>query len=109
MAEAHCRGAPKLLVFPALQKNVSGVQLGADVCVNYHDRLPKAIITYYSATDFVYVYYDNVGGETRSLCSPKSSTQIVACGAISGYNDAEKGEVTGWPEITNVLPFVALS
>ncbi|CUM56374.1 unnamed protein product [Debaryomyces tyrocola] len=34
------------------------------------------------------------------LSKVKQFGHIVACGAISGYNDAEKGKVTGWADIT---------
>lgn len=64
--------------------------LGADTCVNYKDgdwreQLRKA------TEGGVDVYFDNVGGETldEMLGLMKMHGVIVACGAISGYNDQE--------------------
>ena len=99
----HIVGASKVVGISSSPKKCKWVEsLGADVCVNYHDTDYQKQLSDIIGDDFVDVYYDNVGGEILSfmLSKVKQFGNIVACGAISGYNDAEKGEVTGWPEIT---------
>lgn len=75
--------------------------LGADYCVNYKDSDWKKKLSDYIGTDYVDVYFDNVGGEILSLALKKVKRhgRIIACGAISGYNDPSKFAVTTWPEI----------
>lgn len=80
--------------------------LGADLCVNYHDPEYKNKISEYVGDSFVDVYFDNVGGDILSfmLTKMKRFGRVVACGAISGYNDNEAFAVKNWGEIiTNSL------
>lgn len=75
--------------------------LGADYCVNYRDSDWKKKLSDYIGTDYVDVYFDNVGGEILSLALKKVKRHghIIACGAVAGYNDPSKFAVTTWPEI----------
>lgn len=80
--------------------------LGADYCANYKEPGYKKKLSEYIGGDFVDVYFDNVGGEILdfALTHTKRFGLIVACGAISGYNDLSKLAVRAWPEIvTNRL------
>ncbi|KAF1814649.1 NAD(P)-binding protein [Eremomyces bilateralis CBS 781.70] len=74
--------------------------LGADVCVNYKDadfdsQLKKA------TDEFADLYFDNVGGKILDamLTRVKREGRIVACGAISAYNDQSAGAIHNWFEI----------
>lgn len=75
--------------------------LGADYCVNYKDADWKEKLSDYIGTDYVDVYYDNVGGDMLSFAFGKVARfgRVVACGAISGYNVASKSTVTNWLEV----------
>ncbi|OBA20745.1 NAD(P)-binding protein [Metschnikowia bicuspidata var. bicuspidata NRRL YB-4993] len=75
--------------------------LGADVCVNYRDADYKSKIDKFMGEETFDVYYDNVGGEMLdyALTRTKRYGRIIACGAISGYNDASKMSVNCWGEI----------
>lgn len=80
--------------------------LGADYCVNYRNDDWKTKLSEYIGKDYVDVYYDNVGGDMLSfaLKHVKRYGRVIACGAISGYNDSSKFAVTTWSEIvTNRL------
>lgn len=64
--------------------------IGADKCINYKNddwrqQLKEA------TGDGADVYFDNVGGETldEMLALMKQNGVVVACGAISGYNDQD--------------------
>lgn len=65
--------------------------LGADRCVNYKDKDWREQLAQAVGKDGVDVYFDNVGGETldEMLALMKQKGVVVACGAISGYNDQE--------------------
>lgn len=59
-----------------------------------------------AAPDFVDCYFDLVGGDILDACIPlvKPYGRIVACGAITGYNDTSKHVIKNWTEvITNSL------
>ena len=66
-------------------------ELGFDACIDYKegditDALREA------CPDGIDVYFDNVGGDILNvaLAQMKDFGRIVACGMISGYNDAER-------------------
>lgn len=103
----HVIGASKVIGISGSAEKCKWVEsLGADACVNYHDADYKKQLSDIIGDDFVDVYYDNVGGEILSfmLSKVKSFGHVVACGAISGYNDSSKMNVTSWGEIiTNRL------
>lgn len=76
--------------------------IGAEVCVdyknaNFKENIKKAL----GDKKFCEIYYDNVGGEILDvmLTLTKVHGTIVACGAISGYNDPTKLLVKNWGEI----------
>ncbi|RLV90400.1 putative membrane protein [Spathaspora sp. JA1] len=73
--------------------------IGADLGVNYNDPKYKEKISEFVGTDFIDVYFDNVGGEILSfvLTRMKRFGRVIACGAISGYNTPVN--VTTWNEI----------
>ena len=103
----HIVGASKVIGISGSAEKCKWVEsLGADVCVNYHDADYQKQLSDIIGDDFVDVYYDNVGGEILSfmLSKVKPFGHVVACGAIAGYNDSEKSNVTRWGEIiTNRL------
>lgn len=76
--------------------------IGADVCVDYKDpnfkeNIKKAL----GDKKFCDIYYDNAGGEILDvmLTLTKVNGTIIACGAISGYNDPAKSKINNWSEI----------
>lgn len=74
--------------------------LGADACLNYKDPDFEAKLK--AATqDFADVYFDNVGGKILDLMLTrvKRNGRVVACGAISGYNDRGAVAINNWFEI----------
>lgn len=75
--------------------------LGADYCANYKSPTWKEDLSKFIGTDYVDVYFDNVGGEilSYSLGKIKRGGRIIACGALSGYEDSSKYAVTTWYEI----------
>ena len=75
--------------------------LGADVCLNYKEsdffkKLDK------ETDGFVEVFFDNVGGDIldKMLTRMKVEGRVLACGAISSYNEAKKKGPKNWVEIT---------
>jgi len=63
-------------------------ELGFDAAFNYKDGdLSRQIDA--AAPDGIDVYFDNVGGEQleAALTAMRTNGRIIACGAISGYND----------------------
>ncbi len=64
------------------------------MCLTITTQTTKKQLSDIIGDDYGDVYYDNVGGEILDfmLSKVKQFGNIVACGAISGYNDAEKGE-----------------
>lgn len=103
----HLVGAKKVIGFAGSDEKCKWVELiGADICINY--KLADLLKELDKALDGEYadVYYDNVGGEQLDICLSrvKPFGRVVACGAISGYNDHVKMNVTRWAEIiTNRL------
>lgn len=74
--------------------------LGADRCLNYKD--PDFPAQLKAATpDFADLYFDNVGGRILDLMLSrvKRHGRVVACGAISGYNDRGAVAIHNWFEI----------
>lgn len=73
--------------------------LGADACVDYRDsanlakNLEEAI-----GEDGADAYFDNVGGEILDIMMglTKRGGIIIACGAVSGYNDKSKMAIKNW-------------
>ncbi|KAE9407985.1 NAD(P)-binding protein, partial [Gymnopus androsaceus JB14] len=79
--------------------------IGADVALNYKESSFKKDLQE-AAPDFVDCYFDLVGGDILDACIPlvKPYGRIVACGAITGYNDTSKHVIKNWTEvITNSL------
>lgn len=66
------------------------LELGFDGAFNYRDAgsLREAVRS--ACPDGIDIYFDNVGGETleAALATMNTYGRIVACGAISRYNDA---------------------
>lgn len=103
----HLFGASKVIGITSSEEKGKWVEsLGADICFDYtkpdfEEKLSKEI-----GQDYVDVYFDNVGGSILDFMLPKIKKHghVVACGAISGYNDREKLKITNWGEIiTNSL------
>jgi NADPH-dependent curcumin reductase CurA len=98
----HLVGAGKVIGISGSDAKCEWVEsLGADKCVNYnspsfHDDLRAAI-----GKDFADVYFDNVGGEILDfmLKQVKDGGRVIACGAISTYNDPEKRKILNWSAI----------
>lgn len=69
--------------------------LGADACVDYKAAGWRAALR--EAAAGATVYFDNVGGDILDvmLGTLARHGRVVACGAISGYNDAKGGEDDG--------------
>jgi NADPH-dependent curcumin reductase CurA len=66
--------------------------LGFDAAIDYRsDNVRKAIAA--SCPDGVDVYFDNVGGEIldAALATLALGARVVICGAISQYNETERG------------------
>jgi hypothetical protein len=65
-------------------------ELGFDAAFNYKDGdLPAQLKA--AAPDGIDVYFDNVGGDhlAAALSAMRTHGRIIACGAISQYNEAE--------------------
>jgi NADPH-dependent curcumin reductase CurA len=81
--------------------------IGADACVNYKDaNFKESMQKALGDKKFCDIFFDNVGGEILDtmLTLTKVQGTIVACGAISGYNDHTKMQIKNWGEIiTNRL------
>lgn len=75
--------------------------IGADYCANYRDGDWKKKLSEAIGDDFVDIYFDNVGGEILdfALAHVKGWGRVIACGAISGYNDPSKARVNNWFQI----------
>jgi NADPH-dependent curcumin reductase CurA len=64
-------------------------ELGFDECIDYKaGKVPAALRG--ACPEGIDVYFDNVGGEIldAALEEMKDFGRVVACGMISGYNDA---------------------
>ncbi|CAI5756521.1 unnamed protein product [Candida verbasci] len=95
-------GARKVIGVTGSDEKVKWVkELGADLAVNYKNSDWKKQIVEDLGDEEIDVYFDNVGGEILSffLTQVKQKGSVVACGAISGYNDNSKFAVTTWPYI----------
>lgn len=75
--------------------------IGADYCANYRESDWKKKLDAEIGDDYVDVYFDNVGGEILdfALSHVKNKGRVIACGAISGYNDTSKARVNNWFQI----------
>ncbi len=64
-------------------------ECGFDSAFNYHDSPIVEQLTV-AAPDGIDVYFDNIGGEPleAALTAMRLHGRIIACGSISGYNDA---------------------
>lgn len=99
---AKILGAGKIIGITGSDEKGKWVQsLGADFTVNYNDEDWKKKLSDYIGDDFADIYFDNVGGEILSfmLTKVKRFGHVVACGAISGYQDHTKLNVSNWSEI----------
>ncbi|BFZ56552.1 quinone oxidoreductase [Savitreella phatthalungensis] len=67
--------------------------IGADVCIDYKDPSWQEKLREAVGKPGADIYYDNVGGEILDAMFPliKRYGTIVACGAISSYNDLGAG------------------
>lgn len=74
--------------------------IGADACVDYRDK-DFARNLYKAAGGKVDVFFDGVGGKILDLGMTlvKPHGQVLACGAITGYNDFSQGRVNNWGQI----------
>ncbi|KAG7665926.1 uncharacterized protein J8A68_000549 [[Candida] subhashii] len=98
----HILGIGKVIGITGSDEKCKLVEgIGADLCVNFNDPEYKTKISEYVGNEFIDVYFDNVGGEILSflLTKIKKFGRIVACGAISGYQNRELSKVTNWNEI----------
>lgn len=103
----HILGASKVIGISGSDEKCKYVEsIGADYCANYHDPEWKEKLTKEIGQDYIDIYFDNVGGDILGfmLSKIKRFGRVVACGAISGYNDRELIKVPNWGEIiTNSL------
>ena len=70
--------------------------LGMQACFNYKkEKMADAVKRL--APDGIDIFYDNVGGELLdvALMAMKEFGRIIACGAISQYNNSSTGELYG--------------
>ncbi|KAM9904246.1 hypothetical protein OXX79_002876 [Metschnikowia pulcherrima] len=77
-------------------------RLGADTCVDYHQKtFAKDLQAALGDARFCDVFFDGVGGKVLdvTLGVMRPFGRVVACGAISGYNDITKSKVMSWPQI----------
>ncbi|CAK7895282.1 hypothetical protein CAAN1_10S01420 [[Candida] anglica] len=72
--------------------------LGADHVVNYNSPTFAKDLATAIGPDFADAYFDNVGGEVLDTVLPllKDHGRVMACGAISGYNDPSLAAVKNW-------------
>lgn len=75
--------------------------IGADICIDYRAPDFAAQLAAAVGKSGCDVYFDCVGGEILSTVMKhiKHHGQVIACGAIAGYNDKSKGHVTSWESI----------
>ncbi|KAI5957074.1 hypothetical protein KGF57_003383 [Candida theae] len=95
----HVLGASKVIGLSGSDEKAKWVEkLGADLCVNYKNSNYQDQILKFLDGDYIDVYFDNVGGEILSfvLAHMANFGRIVACGAISGYNDPKAARVDNW-------------
>ncbi|KAK6458031.1 quinone oxidoreductase [Scheffersomyces xylosifermentans] len=98
----HVLGASKVIGISGSDEKCKWVEsIGADISVNYNNPQWKEELSKDIGTDYVDIYFDNVGGEILSfmLTKVKRFGHVVACGAIAGYNDKENFKVSNWGEI----------
>lgn len=80
--------------------------LGADIAINYRNPAFLDLLEEALGEDYVDCYFDLVGGQILDTCLKliKPYGRVIACGAISGYNDKELMKVLNYSEIiTNKL------
>lgn len=81
-------------------------ELGADKCVNYKkEGFRKDLVEAMGGeTTYADVYFDNVGGEMLDLMLSRMAKhgRVVACGAISGYNDNQGTVLKNYFDVINM-------
>lgn len=81
--------------------------LGADACIDYRSKtFARDMVQALGSDKYCDVFFDGVGGKILDvmLALTKPFGRVVACGAISGYNDFSQSRVLNWPQIiTNRL------
>lgn len=99
----HVIGAKKVIGIAGGKTKCDYVKsLGADECVDYRD--PNFFLSMKQALGEdkeCDVFFDGVGGSIldQMLILTKRHGQVIACGAIAGYNDSSKFAIKGWPLI----------
>jgi NADPH-dependent curcumin reductase CurA len=97
----HMVGCSKVIGLAGSDEKCRWVEsLGADKCINYKnadwkDQLAKA------TEGYIDIYFDNVGGEQLDFMLGRLKThgRVSACGAISGYNEAEQGALKNYFQV----------
>lgn len=111
----HVIGCKKVIgISGGLEKCKFVTDLGADVCVDYKSKTFAKDILEALEGKFCDIFWDGVGGRVLDvmLSFTKPFGQVIACGAIAGYNDALKTRVLNWGQIItnrlNVKGFIVL-
>ncbi|KAK6202445.1 quinone oxidoreductase [Scheffersomyces amazonensis] len=98
----HVFGASKVIAVTGSDEKVKWVKsIGADFAVSYNDPDYQQKLSDYIGEDFIDLYFDIAGGEILSyfLTKVKRFGHVVACGAIAGHNDPQKGKVGNWADV----------
>lgn len=76
--------------------------IGADECVDYRSKtFAQDMKAALGEDKYCDVYFDGVGGKVLDtmLLLTKPFGQVIACGAISGYNNFNESRVLNWGQI----------
>lgn len=98
----HLFEAGKVIAISSTEEKCRWVEsLGADKCLSYKSPSFQKDLAAAIGSDFADVYFDNVGGEVLDfmLKHVKDHGRVVACGAVSTYNDPEKRKIFNWSSI----------
>lgn len=98
----HLFEAGKVIAISSSEEKCKWVEsLGADKCLSYKSQSFQKDLAAAIGPDFADVYFDNVGGEVLDfmLKHVKDHGRVVACGAVSTYNDPEKRKIFNWSSI----------
>ncbi|HTL90059.1 MAG TPA: NADP-dependent oxidoreductase [Leptolyngbya sp.] len=89
---AKLRGCRVIGSAGSMEKVIFLQQCGFDIAIDYKVR-PILEQLNLEVPDGIDVYFDNVGGETleAALSALRVHGRIIACGGISGYNEAQPG------------------